>query len=106
MWWAHAYAKMINRARKLLLIEHAEFLAVGKAPPKRDVFDTGVHWLCHFYASHSLAPENAGGRDWSISFVQKQLGHASSRTTELIYQHIIQPERELARKTRHTWPGL
>ena len=105
-WWADAYTKMIDRARELLRIEYAELQVLREAPPRRDVFDTGVHWLRHFYASHALAPRSAGGLEWSVPFVQSQLGHASCRTTELIYQHIIQPERELARTTAHIWPGL
>jgi len=105
-WWADAYANMIDRARELLRIEYAELEMLGEAPPRRDLFDTGVHWLRHFYASHSLAPRSAGGLEWSVPFVQNKLGHASRRTTELIYQHIIHPERELARTTPHTWPGM
>lgn len=106
MWWADAYANRINRARELLRYGYAQLELVGQAPPRSDLFDSGVHWLRHFYASQSLAPQEAGGLGWSTYFVQKQLGHVSSRTTELTYQHIIQPELELARNTRHTWPGL
>jgi hypothetical protein len=41
----------------------------------RPVWRHKFHSLRHCYASYALAPLEAGGLGWSLSFVQKSLAH-------------------------------
>ena len=70
------------------------------------VFGQWAKSTYHFYASHALAPVEAGGLGWSLSFVQECLGHQSIKTTETIYKHIFEAERRAARSVPHDFPGL
>ena len=100
-WWAEGYVHMVARAQALLEAEHD-----ADGGERRPVWRYKFHSLRHSYASYALAPLEAGGLGWSLSFVQKSLGHQSQKTTETIYRHIIDEEQRAARRVPHVWPGL
>jgi site-specific recombinase XerD len=57
----------------------------------------GIHALRHTYASHLLKASN-----FNVPFVQRQMGHASIRTTE-IYMHVLNVDAQ--RSVARLYPG-
>jgi integrase len=105
-WWAPAYEKMIERAMASMNVEHhAEIFAVCSQKIVPD-WTWLPHYLRHFYGSYSLAAPEHGGLGWSVTLVQESMGHADKRTTESTYVHPVQRERESARTSPVTIPGL
>ncbi len=104
--WVDGFANMVERAADMPAGEAVNELDDPDADTRRPVWEYRFHDLRHFYASHALAPESAGGLGWSLAFVQKCLGHRSSKTTEQTYRHVTDNERTAARAVHHNWPGL
>jgi integrase len=104
--WADAAVNTVERAIELLAFEHSLSLADDQASAEPLLWTWNFHWMRHLYASHSLAPKDAGGLGWSIDLVQESLGHQSDTTTKRIYRHIIDAERYAARNAEQSWVGL
>lgn len=104
-WWDANCDNMWKRAIDLMNVEHDDAVAnnLRVVPP---LWTWKPHYTRHTYGSYSLAPQLSGGLGWSIRMVSQSMGHASERTTEQIYRHVIGEERNTVRQARIDWPGL
>lgn len=105
-WWAKAYEDLLDDSIALLNREHdagVTNVATGDPVP---AWQWAPHYLRHVYGSYSLAPQVAGGLEWSVKLVSVSLGHADTGTTEKIYIHPTRAEREIIRTRRLGIQGL
>ena len=101
--WADRVNRLLNQDAVALMNQGPPTVEMS-ATPVEDRWCWTFHWLRHSYASYSLASREHGGLGFSVTYVQRQLGHAKPSTTTDKYQGPISGEEEMARRSSQTLP--
>lgn len=100
--WADRVNRLINQDAVALFNEGAHAGAHGDGGTVK--WDWTFHWLRHAFASYGLASKDQGGLGFSVTYVQRQLGHKKPSTTTDKYQAPLAGEDELAREMSERVP--
>lgn len=99
--WADRVNRLVNQDAVALFNDEAHEQAVGA---DTETWDWTFHWLRHAYASYGLASQDQGGLGFSVTYVQRQLGHTKPSTTTDRYQAPLAGDDRAARDISRNLP--